>query len=512
MNRRQFLYASAATALMTALPFRSHASEGPVVLTQKGYVRGLVIDGVHVFRGVPCGLPPYEDKQRLALPQPVAPWKGVVEAVQFGDIPLQLGRGTSKPVGGGDCLRLNIWTPAPGKSNCPVMVYIPGGGSTTCDNNDVRFDGTAFARDGVILVTANYRVNVDGFLKIKGVPANLALRDMMFALRWVQDNIAAFGGNPDNVTVFGQSAGATHITSLLASPLAKGLFKRAILQSPAALAQYDASLAEKVAESLLAFYGVENSREAVAALSPEKLLSFPTFLAEQNKKPEWCRMLGGNIALFKPYYDGEVLQKRPVDAIAEGAARGVDIMVGSAEEEWRWYTVPSGAIDKIGEGAVKGFVDSTGFCSDIAESYRKAGRGETAGELFTALQSDFIFRMPANKVLESQKKAGGNAWAYSFAWKSDAAKGRLGAAHSVDLPFVFKTLHKDSDRVKNTVGANPPDSLAEAMHGAWVRFATEGNPGWTPFDTEKRMTMRFNTESTEVSDPWKTERETMVLK
>lgn len=513
MNRRQFLYAGAATALITALPFRARATEGPVVHTPKGDLRGLVVDGVHVFKGVPCGMPPYEGKYRLALPEPVAPWKGVVEAAAFGDIPLQLGRGaTPKPVGGGDCLRLNIWTPAPGKNNCPVMVYIPGGGSTTCDNNDVRFDGTAFARDGVVLVTINYRVNVDGFLKIQGVPANLALRDMMFALRWVQDNIAAFGGNPDNVTVFGQSAGATHITSLLSSPMAKGLFRRAILQSPAALAQYDAALASKVAESLLAFYGVKNSRDAVAALSPEKLLSFPAFLAEQNKKPEWCRMLGGNIALFKPYYDGEVLQKRPVDAIAEGSSRGVDIMVGSAEEEWRWYTVPSGAIDKIGEGAVKGFVDSTGFPAGIVERYCKAGRGQTPGELFTALQSDFIFRLPANKVLESQTSAGGKAWAYSFAWKSDAANGRLGAAHSVDLPFVFKTLHKDSDRVKNTVGANPPDSLAEAMHGAWVRFATEGTPGWTPFDTGKRMTMRFNTESGEVSDPWKTERETMILK
>lgn len=510
MNRRQFLYAGVATAFMAAVPFRSHAAEGPVVHTQKGYLRGLVQDGVHVFRGVPCGMPPYEGKYRLALPEPVAPWNGIVDAVKFGDIPLQLGQG--KPIGGGDCLRLNIWTPAPGKTNCPVMLYIPGGGSTTCNNNDVRFDGTAFAKDGIVLVTANYRVNVDGFLKIKGVPANLALRDMMFALRWIQDNIAAFGGDPDNVTVFGQSAGATHITSLLSSPLSKGLFRRAILQSPAALAQYDADLATKVAEDLLAFYGVENSREAVAALSPEKLLSFPAFLAEQSKNQEWCRMLGGNVALFKPYYDGEVLPKRPVDAIAEGASRGVDIMVGSAEQEWRLYAVQSGTIDKIKEEEVTSFVDSTGFPAEIAERYRKAGRGDTPGDLYTALRSDFIFRMPANKVLESQIAGGGRAFAYSFAWKSDAYDGKMGAAHSLDVPFVFKTHRKDSPRVKNTLGTTPPDALADAMHGAWVRFATEGNPGWTPFDLERRMTMRFNTVSAEVSDPWKTERETMVLK
>lgn len=171
-------------ALMSAVPFHAHATEGPVVKTTKGSVRGLVMDGVHVFRGVPCGMPPYEGKYRLALPEPVQAWNGAIDTVKFGDIPLQPD-GKNKPIGGGDCLRLNIWTPAPGKTKCPVMVYIPGGGSTRCDNNDVRFDGTAFAQDGIVLVTINYRVNVDGFLKIKGVPSNLGLRDMIFALHWV---------------------------------------------------------------------------------------------------------------------------------------------------------------------------------------------------------------------------------------------------------------------------------------------------------------------------------------
>ena len=511
MNRRQFLYGTAATAIMSAMPFHAHATEGPVVKTAKGSVRGLIMDGVHVFRGVPCGMPPYEGPYRLALPEPVPSWSGVLDTVAFGDIPLQPD-GKGRPLGGGDCLRLNIWTPAPGTSKCPVMVYIPGGGSTRCDNNDVRFDGTAFAQDGVVLVTINYRVNVHGFLKIKGVPSNLALRDMLFALRWVQDNIASFGGDPDKVTVFGQSAGATHITSLISSKASKGLFRRAVLQSPSALSQYPEDMASRVAASLLAFYGVEDSREAVAALSPEKLLTFSSFVAEKNKDPEWCRMLKGNISLFKPYIDGDILLKRPVDAIAEGAARGLDLMAGSAEEEWRLYTVPGGAIDKIGDSDLKNFTDATGYPSDIVERYRKAGRGTSASDIFSALQSDFIFRMPANKVLESQAKASGKVWAYSFGWRSDAANGRMGAAHSLDVPFVFKTHHKDSPRVRSTVGTNPPDALAEAMHSAWVNFATTGNPGWTPFDTDRRMTMRFDVESREVSDPWKTERKNMPMK
>lgn len=511
MRRRQFLQGCAAFAFMASMPFHAHAAEGPVIRTAKGRLRGLELDDVHVFRGVPCGMPPYQGKYRLALPEYVPAWNGVLDAAEFGDIPLQPGA-KGKVIGGGDCLRLNIWTPAPGRSKCPVMVYIPGGGSTRCNNNDVSLDGTAFAQDGVVLVTVNYRVNVDGFLKINGVPSNLALRDMIFALRWVQDNIAAFGGDPDNVTVFGQSAGATHITSLISSPVTKGLFRRAILQSPSALAQYDADLASRVAAKLLHFYGVENSREAVAAIPVEKLFSFAAFIAERDKDPEWCRMLGGNTGLFKPYCDGEILLKRPVDAIAEGAARGLEIMVGSTRDEWRLYVVQDGTIDAINEQSVKRFTDSAGFAPEIAEKYRQAGRGRTPGEIFSALRSDLIFRMPANKVLESQAKAGGKVWAYSFDWKSDACNGRLGAAHSLDVPFVFKTIHKDSPRLKALLGSNPPDSLAEIMHSAWVKFASEGNPGWTPFNLERRMTMSFNSESREVPDPWKSERETMILR
>ena len=510
MTRRQFLQGSAALACMAFMPFHARAAEGPVIRTPKGRLRGLELDGVHVFRGVPCGMPPYQGKYRLALPEYVPAWSGVVDAAAFGDILLQPGP-KGKVIGGGDCLRLNIWTPAPGRSRCPVMVYIPGGGSTRCNNNDVSLDGTAFAKDGIVLVTVNYRVNVDGFLKISGVPSNLALRDMIFALRWVQDNITSFGGDPDNVTVFGQSAGATHITSLISSSVTKGLFRRAILQSPSAIAQYDAELASRVSAELLKFYGVENSREAVAAIPVEKLLTFAAFIAKHDKDPEWCRMLGGNTGLFKPYYDGEILQKRPVDAIAEGAARGLEIMVGSTRDEWRLYVAQEGQIDTIDEQTVRRFTDSAGFPPEIAEKYRQAGRGRTPGEIFSALRSDLIFRMPANKVLESQSKAGGKVWAYSFDWKSDACNGRMWAAHSLDVPFVFKTIHKDFPR-RALLGSNPPDSLANTMHGAWVKFATTGNPGWTPFDLERRMTMCFNSESREVSDLWKSERQTMILR
>lgn len=514
LSRRSFVRGLSVVSASALLPFplRALAQEGPVVQTPRGAVRGAVQDGVHVFRGVPCGKNPYEGALRLAAPEYVDAWSGVVDALEPGGVPLQFSRDFPGGVkGGGDCLRLNIWTPEPGATKCPVMVWIPGGGSTSCDNNDPRFDGTAFARDGVVLVTINYRVNVDGFLKIPGATANIALRDMMFALRWVKENIAAFGGDPDNVTVFGQSAGATHITSLLASPLSRGLFRRAILQSPAALAQYDPDTADKVAAQVFAFYGVEPSRAAVAAMPFEKLVTYPQFVGPKATDDAWAELTGGNVAVFKPWYDGEVLTMRPVDAIRQGSAKGVDILVGSTEDEWRHYSVPSGAIAEFGPDRAQRLIRSARLAPDLAEQYRKAGRGETPGELFTALQGDFIFRMSANKVLESQTEAGGRAWAYSFGWKSPV-KGKsgaqLGAAHSCDVPFVFRTMQAS----KRNLGDNPPQALSDAMHTAWVNFAKNGAPGWTPFDTQKRMTMVFNENSREVADPWKFEREAMGLK
>ena len=202
---------------------------------------------------------------------------------------------------------------------------------------------------------------------------------------------------------------------------------------------------------------------------------------------------------------------RPVDAIRQGSAKGVDILVGSTEDEWRYYSVPSGAIAEFGPDRAQRLIRSARLAPDLAEQYRKAGRGETPGELFTALQGDFIFRMSANKVLESQTEAGGRAWAYSFGWKSPV-KGKsgaqLGAAHSCDVPFVFRTMQAS----KRNLGDNPPQALSDAMHTAWVNFAKNGAPGWTPFDTQKRMTMVFNENSREVADPWKFEREAMGLK
>ena len=248
------------------------------------------------------------------------------------------------------------------------------------------------------------------------------------------------------------------------------------------------------------------------SLSNEKLFTFGKFVGSLASDPEWLAFSHGNSALFKPYVDGEVLKARPVDALLAGAAAGVEVIVGCTREEWRNYTVPSGAMDKIGPEATERLVRAMGWDAKLLDRYRAAGHGSTPGEIFTRIQGDLIFRMPANRTLENLSKAGNRVWAYSFDWKSPvvgkSGKAR-GAAHSNDVAFVFHTL--DSKPAIALNGPDAPTALADAMHGAWVRFAKTGNPGWAPFDTNRRMTRLFDVTVKDVSDPWAFEREWIRL-
>ena len=535
LSRRKFLVGATLTAaLLTFSPPMGFSAEGPIVDTPRGKVRGMVKDGVDVFLGVPAGKPPYEAGTRFREAQFVEPWKGVIDCFKQASLPLQGGGVIAdgeegqigpdgKPLpgkgsriivqGGGDALRMNVWTPGNGKKDCPVLVYIPGGGSVSCDNGEV--DGTSFAKDGIVVVSIPYRVNVDGFMKIDGVPANLAIRDMIFALKWVKENIASFGGNPDNVTVMGQSAGSTHIGSLLASPLAKGLFQKAILMSGSHLAQWSPEQADTSSKMLFDYYGIPHTREAMQALPPEKMLDFRRLMVEKLNDPEWLRYTNGNATLFKPYVDGEVLKKRVVDSVAEGAGKEVDVMIGSTANEWNYVTVPSGEIDRLTRKDVQTLLDGIGAPADLADKYKANGRGKTDGELYSAIQSDIIFRIPTNRLLEARNKGGGKTWAYSFDWKSPAFDNKMGAAHWSDIPFVFKMVDKDkmNDEVREYVGDNPPQQLADEMHAAWVRFIKNGDPGWKPYSLPERTTMSINVgDWKEKSDPWRNERELLKLK
>jgi len=304
----------------------------PVVETRRGKLRGRLSDGVTAFKGVPYSAPPF-GARRLRPPRPVDPWDGVRDALTFGPkspqvaYPSGIAEAIPELVGQGeDCLTLNIWMPNVGAAVRPVMVWIPGGMFEFHATGATAFyDGSQFARDGVVCVTINYRVGAEGFLYLADGVANLGLLDQIAALEWVQENIDAFGGDPRNVTIFGESAGAMSVATLLAMPRAAGLFHRAIVQSGTAQNVTSAATAEQIGRRFAEFLGVEATREAIAATSPERVLQAQAKLRDELlARPDpgfW-----GEVALsglpWAPV-DGQTIPERPIDRICAGAAADI---------------------------------------------------------------------------------------------------------------------------------------------------------------------------------------------
>jgi para-nitrobenzyl esterase len=480
-----------------------------VVQTRFGKVRGRTTDGGYVFQGIPFAAPPF-GANRFRPPQPVAAWSGVRDATTYGAKPPQLPLPPPWDVlipergpDGEDCLNLNVWTPDRGSVSLPVMVYIPGGLFEA--GSGATYDGSRFSCDGVVCVTINYRVGAEGFLYFGEGDTNFGLLDQVAALEWVRDNIAAFGGAPGNVTVFGQSAGAMSIGTLLAMPRAQGLFRRAILQSGGAHYVIPVEDAQRVRQRLAETLGVAPTREAIAAVPVSRLLhAEATLKADLIAHPDperWGPQVALNIAPWQPVVDGDVLPTRPIDRLVAGASAAIDVMAGSNADEYRFFLVPNGAIDQITDEVVAGAVAAHGLPVEAAlATYRAEHPGASAGELLSALLGDWSFRIPALRVAEAHAKNATTAatFMYEFAWRSLQFNGRLGAAHGLDIPFVFDTL---SDETNLLLGAEPPQQLADAMHAAWVAFATNGEVGWLKYELGRRQTMRFDTTSQVVDDP-----------
>jgi carboxylesterase type B len=467
-----------------------------------------VVDGVHTFMGVPFAAPPF-GANRFQPPRPVAPWSGVRDALTFGPMPPQLPYPPpwdvlipERGVAGEDCLNLNVWTPDLGAAGLPVMVWIPGGMFEA--GSGATYDGSRFARDGVVCVTMNYRVGAEGFLYLEDGDANPGLLDQVAALEWVRENIAPFGGDPGNVTVFGQSAGAMSIGMLLAMPRAEGLFRRAILQSGGAHYVIPVEDALRVRQRLAGALGVAPTREAITAIPVDHFLAGQgTLKAELIADPDparWGREVALNLAPWQPVVDGDVIPARPIDRIVAGAGATIDLMAGSNADEYHFFLVPGGGIDQITDEVVIGVVAARGLPVEAAmDTYRAENPDASAGEILSAVLGDWYFRIPALRVAEAHaKNAAGATFVYEFAWRSPQFGGRLGAAHGLDIPFVFDTLPEETDPL---LGADPPQPLANAMHAAWVAFATSGDSGWTPYDLGHRASMRFDTALTVVEDP-----------
>jgi carboxylesterase 2/para-nitrobenzyl esterase len=480
-------------------------------------VRGTVADGAYVFKGIPFAAAPF-GANRMRPPQPVAAWIGVRDALAFGPkspqpayppiVELLLPELT---VSGEDCLTLNIWSRDLGAARQPVMVWIAGGmfeyhGTGACP----LYDGSRFARDGIVCVTINYRVGVEGFLYLDDGIANLGLLDQIAALDWVRANIAAFGGDPDNVTVFGESAGALSIATLLSMPKAEGLFRRAIIQSGGAYNVTAPATAKRIGFRLAEKLGIESTRAAIVATSIDRLLEAQAALRDDmqaNPDPRFWGEVALTFLPWQPVIDGEVVPEPPINRLRAGASANVDVLAGSNMDETRLFLVPGGTIDLLTSEALAGTIAGYGLTVEpTIAAYRALHPDASVGELLSDVQTDWYWRIPALRLAEAHaaNARGARTYMYEFAWRgSPQFEGRLGAAHSMEIPYVFDTLGKQTEPVH---GPNPPQALADRMHRAWVAFAASGDPGWPRFDLERRTTMHFDVTSAVVDDPLSRER------
>ena len=457
-------------------------------VTACGEVRGQVRDGVTRFLGIPYAASP-TGALRFRAPAAAQPWTGIRDADSLGatppkpDYPVPLDQLLPEPnIPGDDWLTVNVWTPGRGGSGLPVMVWIHGGAFSNGNSAVPIYDGHAFARDGVVLVSINYRLGVDGFALLPDAPANRGLLDQIAALEWVRDNVAAFGGDPANVTIFGESAGAMSVTTLLASPRARGLFAKAITQSGAGQAAADPADAALVTKELGQVLGLGATAQNLAGVDLATLIGAQAAVRDAlAAQPDPARfgasIVAGSMA-FVPVIDGEVVPAHPLSAIAAGAGAGVPLLTGTTTEEVRLFLVPSGAAAFVSDEALAGLLGAMGISTQVAGLYRANRPGASAGDLLCALLTDRFFRLPALAVAQARSAGPAPTYIYEFAWRSPV--GDLGACHALEIPFVFDNLTASGAEL--VLGPAPPKSLASQLHAAWISFARSGDPGWRAFD------------------------------
>jgi para-nitrobenzyl esterase len=463
----------------------------PEVRLDAGCVRGGWEDGLTVFRGIPYARPPV-GSLRFAAPVPVAGWDGVRDALAFGPAAPQsevLGDETGAG-GGDDWLTVNVWSPDLGAgAGLPVMVWIYGGGYSLGSAGRPEYDGGRLARDGrVVVVTFDYRLGVEGFAWIDGAPANRGLLDQVAALEWVRDNIAAFGGDPERVTVFGESAGGGSVAALLAMPRAAGLFRRAIAQSvPSPF--FSSPLARDIGAAIAGELGLKADVTDLAEVDPALLAAAgdSLFAGINGRGERWGQAAHASI-LFAPVVDGEVLPVTPWEALAAGAGRGVDLMAGHTRDEQRLFTLMADELGRVTPARAAEALSI--FAPGDYEAFFPDAGPDLLHEL---VHSDWLFRMPSLHLAEAQVAGGGRAHLYELAWPAPGMGGVLGACHGLDVPLVFGNLTAGQPAV---LLGDPPGAeaiaLSAEMRAAWTRFAGDGDPGWPAYDVAGRLTRVFD--------------------
>ncbi|MFF0628166.1 carboxylesterase/lipase family protein [Streptomyces sp. NPDC004296] len=480
--------------------------EQPRVRTTEGVVLGRWRQRNAEFRGLPYAPPPV-GTLRFAAPARPARWTGARQATTFGPSAPQSGPARTGTTTDTDWLTLNVCTPDPGAAGLPVLVWIHGGAYIAGAAGDPMYDPAALAEAGLVVVSINYRVGAEGFALIDGAPPNRGLLDQIAALHWVRRNIAAFGGDPDQVTVAGQSAGAGSIAALLTMKPVRDLFRRAIAHSVPG--NYcTRALAEEVTRALADRLGTTPTAAALADVPPARLAEAVTALGAglPGRRERWGRLAQTGVAVC-PVVDGQILPATPWPALADGRADGIELLVGHTRQEFRLFSVLSGRLGRFTEQDARTALDLFAPAPGGAAAYRAAHPLATSGELLETVYSDALFRMPSLHLAEANTAAGGTSFLFELALTSPGFGGTLGACHSLDVPLAFGTL--DSPTGSQLLGDPPaPEAVAVSreLQRAWVRFATTGDPGWAAHRPDQRLTRVLDATSATVRYPERSSR------
>jgi len=486
-----------------------------VVETEQGRVRGDHRRGAYRYRGIPYAAAPVGDR-RFAPPAPAEGWAGIRAATGRFPVAPQPADGMSQLLGVGvppvhseaECLTLHVWTPAPDGARRPVLVWLHGGAFVTGSGTIPWYDGANLTLRDVVVVTVNYRLGILGFLHLADLggeayagSGNAGVLDQAAALGWVHDNIAAFGGDPHNVTIFGESAGGMSVGTQLALPASTGLFHRAIAQSGAASNISSADRATGIADKALEELGLDRSQ-----LSRLRDVPVDALVAAQVKLTASYGLVNG--LPFQPVHDGATLPLAPLDAVADGSARGIDLIAGSNRDEMRIFVAMTPALQAADDTVVLARLRRlAGDHADaVLAAYRRLLPGADASSLFEAIGTDAIFRIPAMR-LAAEQAGHGSARVYEFHFASTSMGGMMGATHALEVPFVFDNLDAPGAAFLTGEPDEVMRALATTMADAWCAFARNGIPSatslpeWPTYDRPGRPTLVVDAESMIVDDP-----------
>jgi len=532
-SRRDLLKHFSAAAVTGILVHPLGAQEVNFVIAETAYgkVRGVDNHGIMTFKGIAYGANT-AGRNRFRPPAEPDRWAGVRDALAYGhsapqsDPVAEKGQtggitisGDNLPPEGEDCLVLNVWTPAVGAAGSgahkrPVMVWCHGGGFATGSGSSPDTDGTNLARRGdVVVVSINHRLNVLGFTELGefskdfSASGDAGMLDIVKALEWVRANIAQFGGDPDKVTIFGQSGGGRKVETLLTMPSAKGLFHRAIVESGAAIRVVDRDVAVRNAQQLLAHLGIKESNvKELQNLPAEKIMAAYFSVVKEN--PEGEPSLRG----FSPAVDGTILPQHPFVPKASPVSADVPVMIGCTRTEMTLFSLSDPSAYSLSDADMQARVTKLlgAQAPDMIDLYRKLNPGASPSDIYFLIASDYRYGTPTMIAAERRAALGqAPVYLYYFRWETPVQGGRLKSPHTIEIPFAFDNV-KVSARL--TGGGPEAMALADKVSGAWIAFARDGNPNtpklphWPPFDAKDRPTMVFNNVSMVVNDPLREQR------